>query len=228
VSRLPVWFLPGANRRNDEPRDQQHPVRGLGGVFDQVTGSDPSQRERGPGSEVPNLGVRVDDEELHTVLTVQEQRAVLGADGQHFAADPDRLRPRPAVRPCWACHQGADVQQAADTTRNLDDLPRPLPPLVKEGIGRRLVVRRLEAPHGALLILEEQRTAVEPGTLRTFGLTFRETEVATWVVEGKSNPEIATILGMRRHTVAKHLERIYAKLGVEGRAAAMRRLLAPD
>jgi DNA-binding CsgD family transcriptional regulator len=119
------------------------------------------------------------------------------------------------------------AEQAAGAARNPDELPRLLSPLVKERTGRRLVIRRLETPDGAVLVLEEQRTAVEPDTVGTLGFTPRETEVVTWVLEGKTNPEIATILGMRRRTVAKHLERIYAKLGVEGRTAAMRRLLAP-
>ena len=41
-----------------------------------------------------------------------------------------------------------------------------------------------------------------------------------WVVEGKTNPEIGSILGTKPRTVAKHLERIFEKLGVETRTAA--------
>ena len=53
-----------------------------------------------------------------------------------------------------------------------------------------------------------------------FGLTPREAEVLLWVAEGKTNPEIALILGNRPSTVRTHLERVFSKLGVETRHAA--------
>lgn len=53
-----------------------------------------------------------------------------------------------------------------------------------------------------------------------YGLTPRESEVATWLAQGKANSEIAIILQMRVRTVEKHLERILVKLGVENRTAA--------
>ncbi len=52
------------------------------------------------------------------------------------------------------------------------------------------------------------------------GLTLREGKVMDWVARGKSNGEIAIILGISQHTVRKHLENILAKLGVENRTAA--------
>ncbi len=51
-------------------------------------------------------------------------------------------------------------------------------------------------------------------------LTLREREVLRWLARGKSNAEIATILGISSATVGKHLEHIYPKLGVENRTAA--------
>lgn len=51
-------------------------------------------------------------------------------------------------------------------------------------------------------------------------LTPRETEVLSWLAKGKTNRDIAEILGMSHRTVNKHLEHIYEKLGVETRAAA--------
>ena len=52
------------------------------------------------------------------------------------------------------------------------------------------------------------------------GLTVRESEVLLWLGRGKSNRDIAEILGLSPRTVNKHLELIFAKLGVENRAAA--------
>ena len=54
-------------------------------------------------------------------------------------------------------------------------------------------------------------------------LTPREREVLDWVAAGKTNRDIAAILGASPRTVEKHLERIYEKLGVETRTAAAMR-----
>jgi DNA-binding CsgD family transcriptional regulator len=56
--------------------------------------------------------------------------------------------------------------------------------------------------------------------IRELGLTGRESEVLSWLSKGKSNRDIAQILGLSPRTVDKHLEQIYAKLGVENRTAA--------
>lgn len=57
-------------------------------------------------------------------------------------------------------------------------------------------------------------------------LTAREREVLEWVAAGKTNRDIAAILGARPRTIEKHLERIYEKLGVETRTAAVMRVRA--
>ncbi len=41
----------------------------------------------------------------------------------------------------------------------------------------------------------------------------RETEVLSWLAKGKTNRDIAGILGMSPRTVNKHLEHIFEKLG---------------
>ncbi|HYF58893.1 MAG TPA: LuxR C-terminal-related transcriptional regulator [Burkholderiaceae bacterium] len=57
------------------------------------------------------------------------------------------------------------------------------------------------------------------------GLTRREREVVGWVGAGKTNRDIAAILGTSPRTVEKHLEHVYVKLGVETRTAAVLRAL---
>ena len=59
-------------------------------------------------------------------------------------------------------------------------------------------------------------------------LTAREREVLDWVAAGKTNRDVAAILGASPRTVEKHLERIYEKLGVETRTAAVMRVLKND
>jgi len=56
--------------------------------------------------------------------------------------------------------------------------------------------------------------------LESLGLTPREAEVLLWVAQGKSNPDIAVILGTAEGTIKKHVEHIFEKLAVESRNAA--------
>ena len=51
-------------------------------------------------------------------------------------------------------------------------------------------------------------------------LTARQIEVLSLVANGKTNVEIATDLYLSEHTVRRHLQNIYARLGVSSRAAA--------
>ncbi len=52
------------------------------------------------------------------------------------------------------------------------------------------------------------------------GLTSREAEVLRLVAAGKSNRDIAAALVISEHTVARHLQNIFAKLDVSSRSAA--------
>jgi DNA-binding CsgD family transcriptional regulator len=86
-------------------------------------------------------------------------------------------------------------------------------PLVRQRGTRRLSVERA---NGALL-LEERQEQIR--------LTRREHEVLTFVARGKTNAEIAQLLWLAPSTVRKHLENVYAKLGVNTRTAAVARFL---
>lgn len=56
--------------------------------------------------------------------------------------------------------------------------------------------------------------------LENLGLTAREAEVLLWIAQGKSNADVATILGCAENTVKVHIARMFEKLGVENRNAA--------
>ena len=75
---------------------------------------------------------------------------------------------------------------------------------------RRLVIQR---SNGSVL-MEEHDDAQ---------LTAREREVLALVAQGKTNAEIAELLWLAPSTVRKHLENVYAKLGVSTRTAAVAR-----
>jgi DNA-binding response OmpR family regulator len=76
-------------------------------------------------------------------------------------------------------------------------------------------------PNEFLLRLAKESGAIMPAEFSSeLGLTTREGEVLSWLSKGKTNRDIAQILGLSPRTVDKHLEQIYAKLGVENRTAA--------
>jgi DNA-binding NarL/FixJ family response regulator len=63
-----------------------------------------------------------------------------------------------------------------------------------------------------------------PGRL----LTGREVEVLRLVASGMGNREIAGALHLSEHTVARHMQNVFAKLGVSSRAAAVSRAIEQD
>jgi DNA-binding NarL/FixJ family response regulator len=52
------------------------------------------------------------------------------------------------------------------------------------------------------------------------GLTTRELQVLRLVAMGRTNREISSTLVISEHTVARHLQNIFSKLGVSSRTAA--------
>jgi prepilin-type N-terminal cleavage/methylation domain-containing protein len=58
------------------------------------------------------------------------------------------------------------------------------------------------------------------GPLGSLGLTRRETEVLTWITQGKTNYEIGVLLNISTRTICKHVQRVLNKLNVENRTAA--------
>lgn len=61
--------------------------------------------------------------------------------------------------------------------------------------------------------------------LLKLGLTPRAAEALLWLAQGKTNSDIATILGITESTVKKHVQEMFEKLGVETRGAATVRAL---
>ena len=92
-----------------------------------------------------------------------------------------------------------------------------------EGSTRRLKLSYVGqiGPEELLLRIVEDDTQPPEQVLKAkLNLTVREAEVLMWLARGKANRDIGEILGLSPRTVNKHLEQIYAKIGVENRAAA--------
>jgi ATP/maltotriose-dependent transcriptional regulator MalT len=80
---------------------------------------------------------------------------------------------------------------------------------------REVFERLAAAPDLARIDLLANLTASD-----SHGLSARELEVLRLVAAGKTNREIASDLVLSEHTVARHVQNIFAKLGVTSRTAA--------
>lgn len=99
-----------------------------------------------------------------------------------------------------------------------------------------LFVASLLAPHVVTayeshLLLSEvapkkaKKATLDYAKLRDLGLTRRESEVMSWMVEGKRDSEIGTILNISVRTANVHVRNILTKLGVETRTTAVTRVI---
>lgn len=67
-----------------------------------------------------------------------------------------------------------------------------------------------------------------PGSEAARALTSRERQILHWAREGKSNPQIASVLGISPLTVKNHVQNILRKLGASNRAHAVALVMAQD
>ncbi len=77
---------------------------------------------------------------------------------------------------------------------------------------------------------EEAEEQAEEGMARAagFGLTFREVTVLSLIARGKSDKEIASLLGLSPFTVNKHSSNLVRKLGARSRSQAVARAVRED
>lgn len=126
--------------------------------------------------------------------------------GRWFAADEDRL---PAELLDW--------RRAA----RAGGAPRPL--LTRECGGARLRVELLAGEEEDVVLLREHPATPSPTRLAAaLPITGREAEVLALLAAGHTNDGIAQALRISRHTVVRHVEHVYRKLGVQTRVAATR------
>jgi ATP/maltotriose-dependent transcriptional regulator MalT len=159
-------------------------------------------------------------------IAASSNRAMLRAIAAHVAgglelADGDARAALLSLRHAWQVWQELEAPYEAARARVL--------------VG--LACRALGDEDSAALELEAARGAFEqlgaapdlarvesltvPAALAdTHGLSPRELEVLRLVAAGKTNREIASTLVVSEHTVARHVQNIFTKLGVSSRTAA--------
>jgi DNA-binding NarL/FixJ family response regulator len=143
------------------------------------------------------------------IMWATPQAQKLLSDNLAAVADDELVLPDPMLQ--WL--EQAQKGKAASKTTAMATLPN------DEEL--RLQYMGKLGPNEFLLRLAKDTSANLPAEFSIeLGLTTREGEVLSWLSKGKTNRDIAQILGLSPRTVDKHLEQIYAKLGVENRTAA--------
>jgi ATP/maltotriose-dependent transcriptional regulator MalT len=143
------------------------------------------------------------------------------ATGATLLAEGDGRAALTALRDAWAAWQGIEAPYEAARVRVLIGLAcRALgdDDTAEMELGTaRWVFHRL----GAAPDVARVEALCRAGTARTpGGLTAREVEVLRLVAAGKTNRAIAKALVISDHTVRRHLQNIFNKIGVSSRAAA--------
>lgn len=211
VRHVPVMFMTGLT-------ETEHVVKGFeAGGLDYVTKPiEPAEVLARVATHIRNA--RIMSEDRHAIDAVSHAAISLKPDGT----------------PLWQTRQAAEwmekyfpgAQAASHALPAVvgkwltQALPEDEPaPLVIQQDSLRLHITLSRRKRELLLLLEEKREQPTV-SLEQYQLTPRELDVLSWVAKGKTNRDIAEILGMSPRTVNKHLEHIFVKLGVETRAAA--------
>jgi DNA-binding NarL/FixJ family response regulator len=218
LDHVPIIFMTGL-------AETEHIVRGLeaGGV-DYVT--------KPIAVEEMLARIRV---HLANARLTQSARAALDVSGRYL------LAVNSAGKIMWATPQAQKLLSDTLSPDSDDDvvLPEPIPQWLDQArkgkTGSKAAIMaalpgneqlrlqymgKLGANEFLLRLAKDSGTETPAEFSSELGLTAREGEVLSWLSKGKTNRDIAQILGLSPRTVDKHLEQIYSKLGVENRTAA--------
>lgn len=144
-----------------------------------------------------------------TIMWATPQAQKLLSDNLAAGADDELVLPLPMLQ--WL--EQAQKGKAGSKTPAMASFPD------NEQL-RLQYMGKLGANEFLLRLAKDSGTSMPAEFSSELGLTTREGEVLSWLSKGKTNRDIAQILGLSPRTVDKHLEQIYAKLGVENRTAA--------
>lgn len=114
-----------------------------------------------------------------------------------------------------AARYGVDPTSGPAVTRFFTNTINTLPILVQQEIAEELLHRDAEEPESQrsrqdIVLVQTDKTPIQLTV--TSHLTSPEQDVLEWVAKGKSNHEIAAILGVPENTIKLHLENIAGKI----------------
>ncbi|MFE9642234.1 response regulator [Nocardiopsis alba] len=148
-------------------------------------------------------------------VVLMDLRLAEGTDGVEVTERVLRLPRPPRVLVLTTYETDGDIMRALDAGASgylLKDSP---PDRLFEAVRAAARGETVLSPHVAARLVRRVRDPLP-------GVTPRETEILRLLARGAGNREIAEGLFITEATVKTHLQRIYAKLGVETRTAAVR------
>lgn len=151
------------------------------------------------------------DEDIHGLAIVRDGRVVDG-DARVVDVIRDTFDADDVVG--WSAHERRRLDSVDDCVG-----VRVQEPLVARDGGGRVVLRYVTGSDDAVVV--DGRSSDDGRRLRGYGLTQREAEVLAALAQGDTNAQIGRTLGISANTVRKHLERVFRKLGVDSRTAAV-------
>lgn len=122
----------------------------------------------------------------------------------------------------YLVHGSFTAEELTEAVHQVTSGSHPLSPMAVSALVG--AVRREPEP-GADQVAAPARGGPPAGAAGRFGLSAREAEVMALIAQGHSNAAIAERLFLAEKTVKNHVNRIYAKLGITSRAAAIARWL---
>ncbi len=135
-----------------------------------------------------------------------------------------QLRNAPVYRECYRPWGIERLLSVGVTSRISNAAAISMPRKGKDFSERDRLMMNLIQPHLDLACRnaerDTRRRTLAARPLGNYALSPREGETARWLAEGKTNPEIAIILGASVRTVEKHVAKIIEKLSVENRTSA--------
>ncbi len=197
----------------DEAADRATRALVLPAYVQVMLATDDLPAARAGADELSRIAADADVPFLHAVST-HATGAVLLAEGDARAA-------LAALRRAWAAWRELDAPYEAARVRVLVGLAcRELGD--SDGAEMELdAARWVFQQLGAVPDLDRVEALSRTGTARDAGgLTVREVQVLGLVATGMTNREIGTALLLSEHTVRRHVQNIFGKLGVPSRAAA--------
>jgi DNA-binding CsgD family transcriptional regulator len=171
----------------------------------------------------PEQGMRSAPVRVSDLLSRRDWRASLVYQQTHWRFDDEMSHivdaRGSALRGIWLARGG----------RSFTDRERDLLALTRRHVA--VALRRVHRDqHRALQILPQPAwvpvavAPARPAAAASAALSGREREVLALVARGLTDVQLGRRLGISPRTVGKHLERVYAKLGVPNRAAAVAHL----
>jgi DNA-binding CsgD family transcriptional regulator len=169
------------------------------------------------------------------IVTVDVGVVRIGDDGRSINADDSARVSLADGFAGWHPWSGAlpdDLQAWVSVQQHAfeRDPGAPLEPLIVEARNARLWIRFVPGTpmSGPTLMVRRQARVISGRVVRAFGLSPREVDVLRLLASGASSATIAKALQVSQHTVHRHLQNVYEKLGVRSRTAAVVKALEAD